>query len=56
MPDLPLDPVQILALRALLGVPDGEPDPTPDDLAVVLAAEQVIDAVAPSWWGRRGEP
>jgi hypothetical protein len=42
VPEIPVDPEQMAVLRARLGVTDGEPDPTMEDLRAVLAAEQVV--------------
>jgi hypothetical protein len=47
-----LTPWQKLALRELFAVPDGdEPDPTVDDLIVVLTAEQIAEREYQRWHG-----
>jgi hypothetical protein len=50
MAEFDFTPEQIAELRRGLGVPDGEPDPTADDLAIVCFAEAYVAAVA-RWLG-----
>lgn len=46
---LELTAEQIAKLRKLLAVPDGEPDPTGDDVLVCLAAQQIVNAESDRW-------
>ena len=51
MPDLPLTPEQLATLRDRLGLRPGDPDPTADDLIIVLQAEEITAAEARRWSG-----
>ncbi len=48
MTDIRFTAEQIAALRRALGVPDGDPDPTAADLAIVVEAEMIANG-APDW-------